>query len=62
MRRILLLLSGAVLLLVSCNEYNNVLKTVDYDYKYEAAKEYFVKGQYSRAATLALHVGDVGVL
>ena len=52
MRRILLLLSGAVLLLVSCNEYNNVLKTVDYDYKYEAAKEYFVKGQYSRAATL----------
>lgn len=46
------MLSGAVLLLSSCNQYNNVLKTADYDYKYEAAKEYFAKGQYSRAATL----------
>ena len=52
MKRFFLVLSGAVLLLSSCNQYNNVLKTADYDYKYEAAKEYFTKGQYSRAATL----------
>ena len=52
MKRILFLLSGTLLLLASCNQYNNVLKTADYDYKYEAAKEYFVKGQYARAATL----------
>ena len=46
MKRIFLWLSGAMLLLASCNQYNNVMKTADYDYKYEAAKEYFVKGQY----------------
>ena len=39
-------------LLSSCGEYNKVLKSTDYEYKYEAAKEYFVKGQYSRAALL----------
>lgn len=39
-------------LLSSCGEYNSVLKSTDYEYKYEAAKEYFVKGQYSRAALL----------
>lgn len=52
MRRIQFFLLGAVLLLASCNQYNNVLKTADFDYRYEAAKEYFIKGQYGRAATL----------
>ncbi|WP_232038284.1 outer membrane protein assembly factor BamD [Paraprevotella xylaniphila] len=52
MKRIFLWLSGAMLLLASCNQYNNVMKTADYDYKYEAAKEYFVKGQYSRSSVL----------
>ena len=46
MKRIFLWLSGAMLLLASCNQYNNVMKTADYDYKYEAAKEYFVIGHY----------------
>ena len=44
------LLSGAFL--TSCGEYNRVLKSADYEYKYEAAKEYFVKGQYAKAAVL----------
>ena len=44
-----LLLGGA---LSSCGEYNTVLKSTDYEYKYEAAKGYFAKGQNSRAATL----------
>lgn len=39
-------------LLSSCGEYNKVLKSADYEYKYEAAKGYFAKGQYSRAATI----------
>lgn len=52
MKRIFLWLSGAMLLLASCNQYNNVMKTADYDYKYEAAKEYFVKGQYSHSSVL----------
>ena len=43
-----LLLGGA---LSSCGEYNTVLKSTDYEYKYEAAKGYFAKGQNSRAAT-----------
>ena len=31
---------------------NKLLKSTDYEYKYEAAKNYFAKGQYNRAATL----------
>lgn len=40
------------LLLGSCNAYNEVLKTTDYDYKYEAAKEYYAAGSYTRAYQL----------
>ncbi|MDR0962886.1 MAG: outer membrane protein assembly factor BamD [Mediterranea sp.] len=36
----------------SCGEYNKLLKSTDYEYKYEAAKNYFALGQYNRAATL----------
>lgn len=39
-------------LLSSCGEYNKVLKSTDYEYKYEAAKGYFAKGQYSRVTTI----------
>lgn len=38
--------------LSSCGEYNKVLKSTDNEYKYEAAKSYFAKGQNSKAATL----------
>lgn len=38
--------------LVSCNEFNNLLKTDDYDYKYEAAKGYYADGHYSRCAAI----------
>ncbi len=38
--------------LTSCGQYNNVLKSTDYEYKYEAAKNYFAKGQYSKSSTL----------
>lgn len=40
------------LVLSSCGEYNKILKSTDYEYKYEAAKNYFAKGQYSKSATL----------
>lgn len=40
------------LLFGSCNSYNKILKSTDYDYKYEAAKEYYTTGKYMRAATL----------
>ena len=44
------LLSGAFF--TSCGEYNRVLKSTDYEYKYEAAKSFFGKGHYNKAATL----------
>ena len=44
------LLAGAFF--TSCGEYNRILKSTDYEYKYEAAKSYFGKGQYTKASTL----------
>ncbi len=46
------LLLGTLLLAASCADYNRVVKTQDYDTKYEAAKRYYAEGQYNRAATL----------
>lgn len=43
---------GIVLLLTSCSNYNNILKAEDYDYRYEAAKEYYAAGQYTRSYQL----------
>ena len=47
---IIALVSGSVL--TSCGEYNKVLKSTDYEYKYEAAKSYFGKGQSTKAAAI----------
>ena len=47
---VMAILSAGVL--SSCGEYNKVLKSTDNEYKYEAAKSYFAKGQNSKAATL----------
>ncbi|MDR0988377.1 MAG: outer membrane protein assembly factor BamD [Prevotellaceae bacterium] len=52
MKKNILLTLLAALLLSACGEYNKVLKSTDYEYKYEAAKNYFAKGQYNRSATL----------
>ena len=42
----------SVLMLSSCNSYNKLLKSTDYGYKYEAAKEYYIAGQYTRSYQL----------
>lgn len=42
--------------LTACNQYSKVLRTSDYEYKYETAKACYVEGQYSRAQTF---FGDV---
>lgn len=47
---VIALLTGIVL--TSCGEYNKVLKYANYEYKYEAAKSYFGKGQYAKSATI----------
>lgn len=38
--------------LVSCGEYNKILKSTDKDVKYTYAKKYFEEGKYSRSITL----------
>lgn len=52
MNKKVLLCLGLVLLLSSCNTYNKVLKSTDYEYKYEAAKEYYIAGKYSKAVVI----------
>ena len=52
MKKNILIILLSALLLPSCGEYNKLLKSTDYEYKYEAEKNYFAKGQYNRAATL----------
>ena len=52
MKKNILIILLSALLLPSCGEYNKLLKSTDSEYKYEAAKNYFAKGQYNRAATL----------
>ncbi|KAA6331980.1 Outer membrane protein assembly factor BamD [termite gut metagenome] len=42
----------AVFFFSSCGEYTKLLKSTNYEYKYEAAKNYFAKGRYERSATL----------
>lgn len=36
----------------NCSDYNAVLKSDDYDYKYEAAKSYYTQGKFTKAYTV----------
>ena len=47
-----LIILFTLLVFTSCNNYNQLLKSADHGYKYEAAKEYFADGQYNRASQL----------
>jgi len=47
-----LLFVPCFLFLVSCGEYSSVLKSTDYEYKYEAAKALYTNGDYRQAAEL----------
>jgi outer membrane protein assembly factor BamD len=50
--RTILIILSTVLSLSACGNYNDLLKSSDIGYKYEAAKEYYVDGQYNRASQL----------
>lgn len=52
MRKIFLIAIVVSAMFVSCNSYNNLLKTTNYDYKYEAAKEFYAAGQYTKSYQL----------
>jgi len=47
-KKIIIALSVLTLGLTSCGNYSNVLRADDYDYRYEAAKEYYAAGEYNR--------------
>ncbi len=49
---LLFLVAGMLFTLTGCGSYTKVLKTNDYDYKYEEAKQYLAEGQYNRAAQI----------
>lgn len=46
------ILAACSLLLVSCGEYTRVLKSGDYEYKYETAKALYMSGHYRQASEL----------
>ncbi len=48
----IILFSITCILLTSCNGYENLLKSNDYNTKYKAAVEYYDKGDYNRAGRL----------
>lgn len=52
MKRIAFILLSIVVALTSCDSYNKVFKTNDYDYRYETAKAYYLEGKYTQAAEL----------
>lgn len=51
MRKVFFFLSLTVML-ASCSEYNKLLKSTDYDKRFEYAKAYFEQGKYSRSYNL----------
>lgn len=46
-KKIIISLSVLALVFTSCGNYSNVLRADDYDYRYEAAKEYYAAGEFS---------------
>lgn len=52
MKRNIIIILCAAAILSSCGEYNKILKSTNYEYKYEVAKNYFAKGKYSKAAAI----------
>lgn len=48
----LLLCAAISVMLCSCGDYNKILKSADYNYRYEAAKQFYADGQYTKAVVL----------
>ncbi len=60
MRKLLILCTAGLIFFTSCGEYQNLLKSTDYEYRYEAAKAYYAEGQYTKSSVL---LGDLlGIL
>jgi outer membrane protein assembly factor BamD len=51
-KKIAVVICSMLLVMTSCGEYNNVLKSMDSDLKYSYAKKYFNQKKYVKSATL----------
>jgi outer membrane protein assembly factor BamD len=54
-----LVITGAVVLISGCGEYEKLLKSRDYKKKYETGVAYYEEGEYTRAATLFDQVANI---
>lgn len=52
MKKTIFILISAIFVLASCDSFNKVLTTNNIDYKYEAAKAYYLQGEYAKASQL----------
>lgn len=52
MKKGVFILVSVILLFASCDSYNKILTTNNIDYKYEAAKAYYLNGDYVKASQL----------
>lgn len=56
MKKIIIAVILPLWALTSCSDYNKVLKSADYQYKYEAAKGYYIDGKYNKVISV---LGDM---
>ena len=52
MKKVTYILLLLLVTLTSCDTYSKIFKSNDYDYRYEAAKSYYLDGKYVKAAEL----------
>jgi outer membrane protein assembly factor BamD len=50
--KIFILLVLSVFLFSACGQYNKVVKSTDYEYKYKKGIEYFEKGEFAKSGTI----------
>ena len=50
--RFIFLIAMTAMVVASCSDYQKILKSTDYEFKYKKAKEYYDKGDFNRATTL----------
>ena len=50
--RFIFLIALLASVVASCSDYQKILKSTDYEFKYKKAKEYYDKGDFNRATTL----------
>jgi outer membrane protein assembly factor BamD len=52
MRNFTILAVGFLLIFSSCSDYNKIVKSTDYEFKYKKAVEYYEEGEFVRSSTL----------